>query len=105
MQKLWTIATITKETAMPMHNPAHPGEVLRDCLGEFDVTSLARRLKVARTTLSRILNGHAGISAVMAIRLAKVLPNTTPEFWLRMQMNYDLWQARKAIKQSARRAA
>ena len=51
---------------MPMHNPAHPGEVLLDYLGEADVTSLAQRLKVARTTLSRILNGHAGISASMA---------------------------------------
>lgn len=90
---------------MPMHNPAHPGEVLRDYLGETDVTSLAQRLRVARTTLSRILNGHAGISASMAIRLAEILPNTDPEFWLRMQMNYDLWQARKQRKQPPRRLA
>ena len=88
---------------MPMHNPAHPGEVLRDSLGEFEVTALAQRLQVARTTLSRILNGHAGISAAMAIRLALVLPNTSPEFWLKMQMNYDLWQARKGMKVMARR--
>ncbi len=87
---------------MAMHNPAHPGEVLRDYIGEMDVTSLAARLKVARTTLSRILNGHAGISAPMAIRLAGVLPNTSPEFWLRMQMNYDLWQARKSMKRPAK---
>jgi addiction module HigA family antidote len=91
--------------AMSMHNPAHPGEVLRDYLGEPDVTSLARRLKVARTTLSRILNGHSGISASMAIRLAEVLPNTNPEFWLRMQMNYDLWQARKEMGRPPKRAA
>jgi antitoxin HigA-1 len=90
---------------MPMYNPAHPGEVLRDYLGELDVTSLARRLKVARTTLSRILNGHAGVSASMAIRLAEVLPNTNPEFWLKMQMNYDLWRARKEMKQPPRRSA
>jgi addiction module HigA family antidote len=87
-----------------MHNPAHPGEVLRDYLGEFDVTTLAERLQVARTTLSRLLNGHAGVSAEMALRLAKVFPNTSPEFWLRMQMNYDLWQARKRLKQPVRRA-
>jgi addiction module HigA family antidote len=87
-----------------MHNPAHPGEVLREYLGETDVTSLAQRLKVARTTLSRILNGHAGISALMAIRLSEVLPNTSPEFWLRMQMNYDLWQARKGMKKFPKRA-
>ena len=90
---------------MSMHNPAHPGEVLRDYLREMDVTSLAQRLKVARTTLSRILNGHAGISASMAIRLAEVLPNTNPEFWLRMQMNYDLWQARKSMRRPVRKAS
>jgi addiction module HigA family antidote len=90
---------------MTMYNPAHPGEVLRDYLGDVDVTSLAQRLKVARTTLSRILNGHAGISAPMALRLAKELPNTSPEFWLRMQMSYDLWQARQSMKQPARRTA
>ena len=89
---------------MPMHNPAHPGEVLRNYLGDFDITALAERLQVARTTLSRVLNGHAGVSAVMALRLAKVLPNTSPEFWLRMQMNYDLWQARKRMKQPTKRA-
>jgi addiction module HigA family antidote len=83
---------------MAMHNPAHPGEVLRDYIGEMDVTSLTRCLKVTRTTLSRILNRHAGISATMAIRLAGVLSNTSPEFWLRIQMNYDLWQARKRMK-------
>jgi len=88
---------------MPMYNPAHPGEVLRDYLGKMDVTSLAQRLRVARTTLSRILNGHAGISASMAIRLSEVLPSTSPEFWLKMQMNYDLWQARKGMKVMARR--
>jgi addiction module HigA family antidote len=65
---------------MPMYDPAHPGEVLRDYLGESDVTSVAERLQVARTTLSRVLNGHAGISAPMAIRPANVLPNTSPEF-------------------------
>jgi antitoxin HigA-1 len=90
---------------MTMYNPAHPGEVLRDYLGEADVTSVARRLKVARTTLSRLLNGHAGISAPMAIRLAQMLPNTTPEFWLRMQMNHDLWQARKGMRLPAKRVA
>ena len=88
---------------MPMYNPAHPGEVLRDYLGKMDVTSLAQRLRVARTTLSRILNGHAGISASMEIRLSEVLPSTSPEFWLKMQMNYDLWEARKGMKRSAKR--
>jgi addiction module HigA family antidote len=83
---------------MTMYDPAHPGEVLRDYLGEPDVTSLAKRLDVARTTLSRILNGRAGVSTAMALRLAKVLPNTSPEFWLRMQSNYDLCQAKMKIR-------
>jgi addiction module HigA family antidote len=90
---------------MWMHNPAHPGEVLRDYLGEVDVTSMALQLGVARTTLSRILNGHAGISATMAIRLSTVFPNTSAEFWLRMQMNYDLWMARKQRKRTEKGAA
>ena len=90
---------------MAMYNPAHPGEVLRDYLGEIEVTALAKRLKVARTTMSRVLNGRSGISAVMALRLARELPNTTPEFWLRMQMNYDLWQARKSMRRPVRKAA
>jgi addiction module HigA family antidote len=89
---------------MAMHSPAHPGEVLREYIGEMDVTSLAAELKVARTTMSRILNGHGGISAAMAIRLARVLSNTTPEFWLRMQMNYDLWEARKGMAQRKKAA-
>ena len=86
---------------MPMHNPAHPGEVLREYMGDADVTSLARQLKIARSTLSRVLNGHAGISATMAIRLSEVMTQTSPEFWLRMQMNYDLWHARKGMKQAS----
>jgi addiction module HigA family antidote len=98
-----TVVSYTGQN-MAMHNPAHPGEVLRDYMGEMDVTSLAEELKVARTTMSRILNGHGGISASMALRLARVLPKTSPEFWLRMQMNYDLWQARKGNAQAKRAA-
>jgi addiction module HigA family antidote len=76
-------------------NPPHPGEALKDYLGELTVQEVAKRLGVTRPNLSRILNGHAGISAVMAVRLAKAMPYTSPEFWLRMQLSYDLWQARK----------
>jgi addiction module HigA family antidote len=76
-------------------NPPHPGEVLKDYLGDMSVKEAARRLGVTLRNLSRILNGHAGISAVMAVRLAKAMPYTSPEFWLKMQLNYDLWQAQK----------
>lgn len=83
-----------------MHNPPHPGEVLRD--GVFTdtgitVTDFAERLGVTRVMLSRILNGKAGISADMAVRLAAAL-GTSPESWLHMQANHDLWQAEKSLK-------
>jgi addiction module HigA family antidote len=78
-------------------NPAHPGEVLRDYLGEMSVGDAASRLGITRAHLSRILNGHAGITAEMSLRLSAAL-GTSPDFWLKMQANYDLWQARKTSK-------
>jgi len=78
-----------------MHNPPHPGEVLRDLCIEplgISVTEAAKALGVARKTLSSILNGHSGISPEMAIRLGKAF-DTTPESWLNQQVQYDLWQA------------
>lgn len=83
-----------------MHNPPHPGEVLRD--GVFTdtgitVTAFAERIGVSRVTLSRVLNGKAGISADMAVRLAAALGGSA-ESWLQMQAAYDLWQAEKALK-------
>jgi addiction module HigA family antidote len=83
-----------------MHNPPHPGEVLRDGVfvdTDITVTDFAQRLGVTRVMLSRVLNGKAGISADMAVRLAAAL-NTSAETWLHMQANYDLWQAEKALK-------
>lgn len=83
-----------------MHNPPHPGEVLRD--GVFTdtgiaVTEFARRIGVTRVALSRVLNGRAGISADMAVRLSAALGGSA-ESWLHMQANYDLWRAQKALK-------
>ncbi len=75
-----------------MFNPPHPGEVLRDYLGRMEVSEAAGRLRVSRTTLSRVLNGHAGISADMSLRLSEAL-GTNPAFWSGLQMDYDLWQA------------
>lgn len=80
---------------MRMHNPPHPGEVLRElCLEPLglSVTDAAKALGVARKTLSAILNGHSGISPEMAIRLGKAF-DTTPESWLNQQVQYDLWEA------------
>jgi addiction module HigA family antidote len=71
-------------------NPAHPGEVLRDYLGEMSVGEAASRLGLTRAHLSRVLNGHAGITANTSLRLSAAL-GTSPDFWLKMQMQHDLW--------------
>jgi addiction module HigA family antidote len=75
-----------------MFNPPHPGKVLREYLGEMEVSEAANHLKVSRTTLSRVLNGRAGISADISLRLSDAL-GTHPAFWSGLQMDYDLWQA------------
>jgi antitoxin HigA-1 len=85
--------TITK-SPIRMHNPPHPGEILRElCLDPLGltVTQAASALGVSRKTLSSILNGHSGISADMAIRLS-IAFNTTAESWLLQQLQYDLAQ-------------
>lgn len=77
---------------MRMHNPPHPGLLLKEYLEGYKVTDIAKRLGVSRVTLSRILNGKAAVTPEMAIRLSRLLTNTTPNLWLNMQNNYDLWQ-------------
>ncbi|HYB90178.1 MAG TPA: HigA family addiction module antitoxin [Candidatus Binataceae bacterium] len=83
-----------------MHNPAHPGEIIRElCLKPLDlsVTEAARALGVTRKALSELLNGRAGVSPAMALRLAKAF-DTSPESWMAMQQHYDLWRARRAVR-------
>ena len=83
-----------------MHKPPHPGEILRElCLTplELSVTEAADSLGVSRNTLSAILNGRAGISPEMAIRLS-IAFNTTAESWLHQQMQHDLWLAERSRK-------
>ena len=87
---------------MPMHNPPAPGLVLREYLGKMEVSAAAKHLGVTRVTLSRVLNGNAGISAGMALRLAAAL-GTSPDLWMNMQAQYDLWQARQKRQPSIRR--
>jgi antitoxin HigA-1 len=78
-----------------MFNPPHPGEVLKEYFPEsLSVTEAASRLGVTRQALSAVLNGRAGISAEMAVRLSRGL-NTSADLWLGMQMQYDLWQVRQ----------
>ncbi|MFY9261943.1 MAG: HigA family addiction module antitoxin [Gallionella sp.] len=85
-----------------MHNPAHPGEVLREWLPDgMTVTQAAQELHVSRVTLSKILNGKASITADMALRLAAWL-STTPDVWLGMQTQWSLWQAEQRPCQQIR---
>ncbi len=82
---------------MPMKNPAHPGRIVRNaCLTPLGltVTEGAKVLGVTRQALNNVINGKSGISPEMAIRLSKAF-GSTAETWLRMQLAYDLAQARK----------
>ena len=84
---------------MKMHNPPHPGEVIKElCLEPLglSVTDAAKALGVSRKTLSAILNGRSEISPEMALRLAKAF-DTSPESWLNQQMQYDLWQVEQNL--------
>ena len=94
-----TMKTTTKK-AIIMHDPPHPGEVLKDlCLepAGLTVTAAAEALGVSRKTLSAIVNGRAGISPEMAVRLS-IAFDTTSESWLNQQTQYDLWQAEQHRK-------
>jgi addiction module HigA family antidote len=85
-----------------MHNPPHPGLVLREYLGDMPVSTAAAHLKITRVTLSRVLNAKAGISANMALRLSAAL-GTSPELWMNMQSQYDLWHAKRGRQPAVRR--
>ena len=83
---------------MNMHNPPHPGEFIRQVYlepHELSVRSLAESLDVSASTIARIVNGQSGLSPEMALRLSKAI-GRTPESWLAMQHNYDLWQAKQS---------
>jgi addiction module HigA family antidote len=85
---------------MAMHNPPHPGEFISEVYLEPNKLSgreLAATLGVSASTLSRILAGTSGVSPEMALRLSKAL-GRSPESWLAMQCNYDLWQVKKRVK-------
>ena len=86
---------------MTMHNPPHPGEVLREWLADISVTEAAKSLGVTRVALSRVLNSAAGISADMDLRLSIAL-GTTPGTWYTMQANYEMWQAKRHFKAKVR---
>ena len=84
---------------MAMHNPPHPGAFIQAVyLAPYEISGreLALKLGVAASTLNRVLNEANGVSPEMALRLSKVV-GRSPESWLMMQNNYDLWQARQAV--------
>lgn len=94
-----------------MHKPLHPGAIVRDALIDgagLSVTEAASKLGISRTALSKILNGHTGISPEMALRLSKLL-GTSIEMWINIQAQYDLWKvsqmANKIKIKPLRRAA
>ena len=96
-----TTKTITEGVAMRMHNPPHPGEIIKTlCLEPLGltVTQAAEGLGVSRKTLSAILNGRAGVSPEMAVRLS-IAFGTSSESWLNQQTQYDLWHAEQRRKQ------
>lgn len=87
---------------MAMHNPPHPGEFIRKTYiepFEISIRSLAENLGVAASTLARVIAERSAVSPEMALRLSKAL-GRSPESWLAMQDNYDLWQAKKSANLS-----
>lgn len=97
---------------MNLFDPAHPGELIRETLDgifeetgkRFTVEQVATILGTTRKTLSAIINGRSSVSPEMAIRLGAAFPNTTAEFWLGVQEDYNLAQARKRVDASNIRA-
>jgi len=82
-----------------MYNPPHIGDIIKEMYIEplnLSVTEVAKGLGVSRKTLSELINGHSGISSIMALKLAEAF-NTTPEYWLNLQQQYDIWQAKQKI--------
>ncbi len=91
-----------------MFNPAHPGELIRETIEALreesgkpiTIAEVAAGLDTTRKTVSAIINGRQGVTPEMAIKLASAFKNTTAEFWLHVQDNYDLFKARKKVKTS-----
>jgi addiction module HigA family antidote len=83
-----------------MVDPAHPGEILQGWIDDLglSVTAFAAHLGISRVMLSRILNGHAALSADMDLRLHEAL-GTSPGYWLKLQAQRDLWSASERARE------
>tara|TARA_R110001583_G_C5523913_1_gene397852 strand:- start:129 stop:425 length:297 start_codon:yes stop_codon:yes gene_type:complete len=83
---------------MNMHNPAHPGEILKELIIaalDLTITDAANHLNISRKTLSKVLNGKGAVTPEMALRLELVFAKPSADHWLRLQNAYDLWQTRQ----------
>jgi len=83
---------------MTMHNPAHPGEILRGLVLEplaLTITDVAKHLNISRKTLSKVLNGRGAVTPEMAVRLELAFKRPSADHWLRLQNAYDLWVSRQ----------
>lgn len=87
-----------------MHNPANPGELLKEFMGKSTVTELARRIGVARATVSRILNCRTSVTVDLSIRLGLAL-GLSPDFFCKAQLQYDLWVELQKKRPKIRRLA
>ena len=111
MSTEWTSNSTTEPEEYPITEeefercPVHPGEVLREVLGAgmgLAVAEAARRLRVSRQTLHRVLAGEQAVTPEMALRLGKLCGNG-PELWLRMQMMHDLRRLERAMGEELER--
>jgi addiction module HigA family antidote len=89
---------------MRMFNPPHPGEIIKDALPAIPmtVTQFAAHIGVSRVTLSRVINGHAGITPEMSIKLSEAFGQKSPDLWFKMQGDYDFWHASRAKRKKIR---
>ena len=83
---------------MAMHNPAHPGEILKELVIDplaLTITDVAKHLNISRKTLSKVLNGRGAVTPEMAVRLELAFEKPSADHWLRLQNAHDLWQSRQ----------
>ena len=83
---------------MAMHNPAHPGEILKELVIDplaLTITDVAKHLNISRKTLSKVLNGRGAVTPEMAVRLELAFRRPSADHWLRLQNAYDLWISRQ----------
>jgi addiction module HigA family antidote len=89
---------------MQMHNPPHPGRIIKEALESvpISVSAFAAHIGVARVTLSRVLNERAAVTPEMSIRISQAFGQDSPDIWFKVQNDYDFWQAAQAKRKKIR---